>query len=130
MFSSFQAVWRPHRKSYTTVSGTVRWGILLSTLSDCAPQNPPLWRICVGHLTLPHKHGRAPLGSPPFSAGESDPPLWRICVGHLTLPHKHGRAPLSGSPPRTGYEFHVGNNGEANQSKYPMELPLTRQNLH
>ena len=31
-----------------------------------------------------------------------------------------------------GYEFHVGNNGEANQSKYPMELRarLTRQNLH
>ena len=29
-----------------------------------------------------------------------------------------------------GYEFHVGNNGEANQSKYPMELRarLTRQN--
>ena len=32
---------------------------------------------------------------------------------------------------RTGYEFHVGNNGKANQSKYPMELRarLTRQNL-
>ena len=32
---------------------------------------------------------------------------------------------------RTGYEFHVGNNGEANQSKYPMELRarLIRLNL-
>ena len=32
---------------------------------------------------------------------------------------------------RMGDEFHMANNGEANQSKYPMELRarLTRQNL-
>ena len=32
---------------------------------------------------------------------------------------------------RTGEEFYVGNNGEANQSKYPIELRarLTRQNV-
>ena len=39
------------------------------------------------------------------------------------------RTPVTAT--RTGDEFHVGNNGEANQSKYPMELRarLTRQNL-
>ena len=39
------------------------------------------------------------------------------------------RTPVTAT--RMGDEFHVGNNGEANQSKYPMELRarLTRQNL-
>ena len=39
------------------------------------------------------------------------------------------RTPVTAT--RTGDEFHVGNNGEANQSKYHMELRtrLTRQNL-
>ena len=39
------------------------------------------------------------------------------------------RTPVTAT--RTGDEFHVGNNGEANQSKYPMELRarLTRQIL-
>ena len=37
------------------------------------------------------------------------------------------RSPVTAT--RTGDEFHVGNNGGANQSKYPMELRacLTRQ---
>ena len=44
-------------------------------------------------------------------------------------PEKILRTPVTAT--RMGYEFHVGNNGEANQSKYPMELRarLTRQNL-
>ena len=45
-------------------------------------------------------------------------------------PEKILRTPVTAT--RTGYElFQVGNNGEANQSKYPMELRarLTRQNL-
>ena len=39
------------------------------------------------------------------------------------------RTPVTAT--RTGDEFYVGNNGEANQSKYPIELRarLTRQNL-
>ena len=39
------------------------------------------------------------------------------------------RTPVTAT--RTGYESHVGNNGEASQSKYPMVLRarLTRQNL-
>ena len=39
------------------------------------------------------------------------------------------RTPVTAT--RTGDEFYVGNNGEANQSKYPIELRarLTRQNV-
>ena len=39
------------------------------------------------------------------------------------------RTPVTAT--RTGDEFHVGNNDEAKQSKYPMELlaRLTRQNF-
>ena len=39
------------------------------------------------------------------------------------------RTPVTAT--RTGDEFYVGNNGEANQSKYPIELRtrLTRKNL-
>ena len=39
------------------------------------------------------------------------------------------RTPVTAT--RTGDEFYVGNNGEANQSKYPIELRarLTRLNL-
>ena len=51
-----------------------------------------------------------------------------------TLSIKDFSSPLKTDPPvtstRTGDEFYAGNNGEANQSKYPMELRarLTRQN--
>ena len=44
-------------------------------------------------------------------------------------PEKIMRTPVTAT--RTGDEFYVGNNGEANQSKYPIEhrARLTRQNL-
>ena len=62
-----------------------------------------------------------------------EPEVKQFSFNHLIKEEKDQktilRTPVTAT--RTGYEFHVGNNGEANQSKYPMELRarLTRQNL-
>ena len=61
-----------------------------------------------------------------------EPEVKKFSFNHLIKEEKDQkkimRTPVTAT--RTGDEFYVGNNGEANQSKYPIELRarLTRQN--
>ena len=62
---------------------------------------------------------------PKFSTHHThEPEVKQFNCNHLIKEEKDQekimRTPVTATS--TGYEFHVGNNGEANQSKYPMEL--------